>query len=128
MKQGMPSGDRYRARSLRQIATDAERRLWAHLRDRRLANFKFRRQQPIGRYIVDFVCFEAQIVVEADGSQHQAQGAYDSMRTEYLASRGYRVLRFWNNDMLARTGIVLDVIHQALMTPHPNPLPQGERE
>ncbi len=119
MKHGMRSEGRSRARNLRVTGTDAERRLWAHLRDRRLANCKFRRQQLIGRYIVDFVCFEARIVVEADGSQHQDQAAYDSTRTEYLASRGYRVLRFWNNDVLLRTEVVLDVIHQALMGPHP---------
>lgn len=112
---------------MRSASTDAEHRLWKHMRDRRANGYKFRRQQPVGRYIVDFICFEARLIVEADGGQHQEQGAYDSARTRYLESRGYRVLRFWNSDILARTESVLSAIHLALTTPHPDPLPQGER-
>ena len=88
-----------RARQLRVRQTDAERRLWFLLRDRRLNGAKFRRQMPIGTYVVDFVCQEAKLIVEVDGSQHADQVPYDNARTEWLGAVGYRVLRFWNNDL-----------------------------
>jgi very-short-patch-repair endonuclease len=88
-----------RARALRQTMTDAERRLWSALRDRRLEGYKFRRQYPIGPFILDFVCIEHRLVVEADGSQH-ADSEKDARRTAWLESRGWRVIRFWNNDIL----------------------------
>jgi very-short-patch-repair endonuclease len=87
-----------RARQLRARQTDAERRLWFLLRDRRLNGVKFRRQVPIGTYIVDFVCQEARLIVEVVGSQHADQIPYDTARTEWLGAVGYHVLRFWNND------------------------------
>ena len=80
--------------------TDAERLLWQHLRSRQLAGLKFRRQHPIGRYILDFVCLEAGLVIEVDGGQHGPQHSYDEARTAWLGQRGYRVLRFWNNEVL----------------------------
>jgi very-short-patch-repair endonuclease len=117
------------AQRLRESSTDAERRLWSRLRNRRLGGFKFRRQQPLGSYVVDFVCFEQRLIVEADGGQHAEQQGYDGVRTKFLESGGYRVLRFWNNDVLTRTEAVLEAIVTALdAPPHPNPLPQGERE
>ena len=87
-----------RARQMRREPTEAERRMWRLLRDRRLGGFKFRRQEQLGRYIVDFVCFEQKLIVELDGSQH-AESAYDRQRDAWLKSRGFTVLRFWNNEV-----------------------------
>jgi very-short-patch-repair endonuclease len=101
------------ARTLRQTSTDAEIRLWAMLRSRRLAGFKFRRQHPVGRYVADFVCTRYRLIVEADGGQH-ADNAADTDRTKWLESQGWRVLRFWNNDILANTEGVLEAILAAL--------------
>jgi very-short-patch-repair endonuclease len=100
------------ARELRRDATDAERRLWSALRDRRLRGYRFRRQHPIGNYIVDFVCTRHRLIVEADGSQHADSDA-DRRRTARLESEGWRVLRFWNNDILANTeGVVLAILQK----------------
>ena len=101
------------ARHLRQRMTDAERCLWLHLRDRRLQGFKFRRQHPLGPYVLDFVCLEARLVVEADGGQHQAN-QHDSQRDAWLQANGFVVLRFWNNDILSNTQGVLEVLSQTL--------------
>ncbi len=98
------------ARALRQRSTDAERLVWQHLRDRRLGNLKFRRQRPIGRYIVDFVCPECRLVVELDGSQHMENGEADAERTRNLVQAGYQVVRFWDNDVLRNTEAVLAAI------------------
>jgi len=98
------------ARGLRKRSTDAEQLVWQHLRDRRLGGFKFRRQHPIGRYIVDFVCTECRLVVELDGSQHMVNLTADEKRTRDLAQAGYRVLRFWDNDVLRNTDAVLAAI------------------
>lgn len=111
---------KHRARELRQRMTDAEQRLWYHLRARRLGGFKFRRQHAVGPYVVDFVCKEAKLIVEADGGQHAADGARDARRTRYLENRGYRVLRFWNDEVLRDTRAVLEGIEQAL-TPSQRP-------
>ena len=99
-----------RARKLRQNATDAETLLWRHLRDRRLAGFKFRRQHVIGHYIVDYVCPSEKLIVELDGGQHADRADYDERRTGYLESNGFRVVRFWNNDLLRDVDSVLVVI------------------
>ena len=99
-----------RARRLRKDLTDAERRLWSILRGRRLNEFKFRRQQPIGSYIVDFVCFERKLVIEVDGSQHQEQVNYDEERTKWLNSQGFEVLRLWNNQVLSDPDSVSEAI------------------
>src|SRR5689334_3037092 len=127
-----------RARKLRANSTDVELRLWHHLRSRSLAGFKFSRQEPIGPYIVDFVCREQKVVVEVDGSQH-ATDPRDASRDQWLVEHGYRVLRFWNNDVLTNTNGVLETILdrlQAEQPPHPassltlghRPLPaSGER-
>ena len=102
------------ARRMRHAPTDAECRLWLNLRACRLAGCKFRRQQPLGRFIVDFVCFERRVVVEVDGGQHVDARPEDAIRTEWLESQGYRVLRFWNDDVLLRTNLVLEEILRAL--------------
>ena len=111
-----------RARKLRRQSTDAERRLWTILRNRQFAGCKFRRQVPIGNYIVDFVCFEKKIVVELDGGQHQAKIEYDNDRTRWLQFAGFRVIRFWNNQVLSETDGVVQAILATLeekMPPSP---------
>ncbi|MGE0876669.1 MAG: endonuclease domain-containing protein [Burkholderiales bacterium] len=115
------------ARVLRRQATDAERRLWRELRGSRFMNMKFRRQHPIGRYVADFACVEAKLVVEVDGSQHlDREASQDAERTRVLNARGYRVLRFWNNDVLKHTEAVLERIAEAIAAPHtPGPSPRG---
>ncbi|WP_080901254.1 endonuclease domain-containing protein, partial [Rhodopseudomonas palustris] len=109
MRQPVSRQKRSFAKSLRANATDAEVALWRLLRSRRLAQLKFRRQVPIGPWIVDFVCFERRLIVEADGSQH-AESNDDRMRDRDLASRGFQVLRFWNNDILMQSQSVIEVI------------------
>ena len=99
-----------KARNLRKTQTDAEARLWQRLRNRRLANCKFRRQHPIGPYIADFVCIERRLVIEVDGGQHAAQEKKDNARTAYLESKGFRVVRFWNHDVLTEMDAVLERI------------------
>ena len=103
-----------RSRELRCRMTDAERLLWAMLRNRALDQCKFRRQVVIGRYIVDFVCLERRLVIELDGVQHAEQQAYDAERTEWLESDGYRVLRFWNEELFADPVAVERRIRRAL--------------
>ncbi|MBL8710053.1 MAG: endonuclease domain-containing protein [Rhodospirillaceae bacterium] len=98
------------ARALRRNATDAEKKLWSLLRDRRLVGWKFRRQVPLGPYVVDFYCSEARLVVEADGGQH-ANSCSDEHRTAWLGRNGYRVKRYWNNDILTNPeGIFIDLL------------------
>jgi very-short-patch-repair endonuclease len=111
------------ARKLRKSSTDAELRLWLHLKNRNLGGFKFRRQHPIRPYIVDFVCLEQSLIVELDGGQHAAQITRDAERTARLESMGFRLIRFWNDDVLKQTDAVLEEILRQLSTPHPNPLP-----
>jgi very-short-patch-repair endonuclease len=103
-----------RARRMRKDATDAERRIWALVRNRRLDGYKFRRQIWIGPFIADFVCEQPQLIVEIDGGQHSMQLSYDVARTRYFKARGYRVIRYWNNDVLARTEAVAESLRQAL--------------
>ena len=107
-----------RAKVLRRNMTEAEKLLWSQLRNARLGGFKFRKQQPIGPYIADFVCQEMRLIVEADGSQH-AESDHDARRDAFLMSKGYRVLRFWNNDIMANMRGVKEAILAALTGPHP---------
>jgi len=102
-----------RARQLRFDQTDAERRLWSALRSRRLAGYKFRRQRPIGPFIVDFVCIAHRLIIEADGGQY-ADNEADERRTAWLQKRGWHVIRFWNNEILANTEGVQETIPQVL--------------
>ena len=99
-----------RSRSLRRAQTDAETRLWHHLRDRRLAGCKFRRQFPLGTYFADFACPEKRLIVELDGGQHVEQAAQDEQRSDYLREQGFTVLRFWNDQVLLETDAVLEEI------------------
>ena len=103
--------------------TDAEQRLWRFLKRRQLLDFKFRRQHPFGDYIIDFVCLEAMLVVEVDGDQHNAQQAKDAVRTDHLKRAGFRVLRFWNNEVLSDIDSVTTVIWRALQALDPTPIP-----
>ena len=103
-----------RARELRKNLTDAEGKLWAHLRLRQIEGHKFRRQRPIGPYIVDFVCLEQRLVIEVDGSQHMQRASVDARRDAWLASVGFRVLRFWDNQVLDEMDAVTEVIAAAL--------------
>ena len=107
---------RNRVRRLRRDQTDAERKLWARLRDRQLHGAKFRRQHLIGSYMADFCCPEFCLVVEVDGGQHAEQAQADQRRDRLLAQRGYRVLRFWDNEVLSQTDAVLERIDEALRT------------
>jgi very-short-patch-repair endonuclease len=114
-----------RARELRQRSTDSERRLWHWLRNRQIDGVKFRRQVPIGVYVVDFVAADRRLVVEIDGGQHVLQEEYDRRRTVWLEAQGYQVIRFWSNEVLKNTEGVIEAISTALKLrpPHPDPLP-----
>ena len=102
------------ARDLRHNPTEAERRLWSALRNRLLDGYRVRRQAPIGPYVLDFVCSAKRLVIELDGGQHAAQQDHDLARTEWLSSHGFRVLRFWNTEVLQNTTGVLESIRQTL--------------
>lgn len=107
------------ARKLRVAQTDAETRLWFHLRGRRFAGHKFRRQYPLGPYIVDFICLQEGLVIEVDGGQHGERVHEDAKRTAYLECQGLRVLRFWNNDVLINMeGVLLTILNS--MSDPPN--------
>jgi very-short-patch-repair endonuclease len=109
---------------LRKSQTDAESIVWYNLRNRYLRNHKFRRQHVLHGYIVDFVCLKKRLVIELDGSQHMEQEEYDSLRTKTLENNGFKIIRFWNCDVLENLNGVLEVIYEALgvkSTPHPPP-------
>lgn len=109
------------ARRLRRNQTDAEKKLWNHLRSRQLGGFKFYRQYPVYPYYVDFLCREPKLIIELDGGKHNEDPAiiYDEKRTHLLESKGYRVIRFWNNDVLQNTQGVLKVIAENLSLTFP---------
>ena len=119
---------RDRARQLRHNQTEAEQRLWTRLRARQLCGAKFRRQHPIGHFIADFCCVEHGLIVELDGGQHAEQVEADQTRSAFLERRGYRVLRFWDNEVKEDIEAVLEQIAAVLSDPHPNPLPVRARE
>jgi very-short-patch-repair endonuclease len=109
------------SRRLRTTQTDAERMLWRELRLKQFAGYKFRRQHPVGKYIVDFACLEAGLCVEVDGSQHADQPPYDEVRARFLSSRGFTVLRFWDNQVLTQIDSVKQAIWNALQDKKPPP-------
>jgi very-short-patch-repair endonuclease len=120
------------SKTLRKRATDAENRLWFHLRGKQLEGVKFRRQEPIGDYIVDLVTFEKRLVIEIDGSQHaeEIEKDKDRQRDEWLRSQGFRVLRFWSNEVLQNLEGVLEAIRENCLR-HPPltpPIKGGENE
>ena len=110
---------RERSRNLRASMTNAERKLWRALRLRQLDSLRFRRQFAIGRYIVDFVCLEARIIVELDGGQHDAQRNYDAARDRWLTEQGFQVIRIWNNAVTQNVAGVAEAILRAVRHPHP---------
>ena len=103
-----------RARSLRRKSTDAEILLWQHLRDRRLLGLKFRHQVPIGNYIVDFFCEDVKMIIELDGGQHMEKELYDQVRSDWLVANGFRVVRYWNNDISNKLDAVLENLFSLL--------------
>ena len=124
-KPPLPTRSLEHARELRRHLTDAERKLWERLRAGRLAGLKFRRQHPVPPYVADFYCDAAGLVIELDGSQHTPDG--DAVRTRWLESRGLRVLRFWDHEVLGQ----LDAVLQAILMPsatRPSPQPLSRRE
>ena len=119
------------ARELRNNSTDTERLLWRYLKNRQVVGVKFRRQQPIEAYIVDFVSFDKRIVIELDGGQHAENEEYDGQRDACLYANGFVVLRFWNNEIIENIEGVLEVIRDQCLRvapPPPTPLPQGAGE
>ena len=105
---------RDRARQLRRDQTDVESKLWSRLRARQLSGAKFRRQYPIGAFIADFCCYERRLVIELDGGHHAELGDADQSRTDFFVSQGYRVLRFWNNEVIENIDGVLGQIAHTL--------------
>lgn len=104
-------------KALRKKPTDAEKLLWHYLRLKQMEGLKFRRQQPIDNYIVDFICFEKRIIIEADGGQHAEQKERDIERDTYLQKQGFKVLRFWNNEVLQNIEGVLETIRKECLSP-----------
>ena len=115
----VPQELKNRARELRSNQTDVEAKLWRRLRDRQVFGVKFRRQHPIGPYIVDFCCPDRDLVVVLDGGQHVEQASADQARTRFLESEGYRVVRFWNHEVLSQADAILAEIARLLSNPHP---------
>jgi very-short-patch-repair endonuclease len=113
------------ARGLRRNATDAEKALWQRLSRRQTGGFKFRRQQPIGKYVVDFVTFDKKLVIELDGGQHKIQKDEDKKRDKWFEEQGFRVLRFWNNDLFENLEGILELVREKLLSPSPDPSRQG---
>jgi adenine-specific DNA-methyltransferase len=127
MKEIPMESARDRARALRRRMTNAERSLWQLLRVRQIDGHKFRRQVPLGRHIADFVCHEMRLVIEVDGGQHVASAPSEVERTRFLEAEGYRVLRFWNNEVLANPEGVRTTIAEELQRGHPRPGPPPSR-
>jgi very-short-patch-repair endonuclease len=118
-----------RARQLRKNPTDAERLLWRKLRFWQIDGLKFRRQQPLGHYIGDFICLEKRLVIEVDGGQYAEQGDYDARRDAWLREQGFTVLRFWNNDVLKNfEGVIAKIFETLKSSPFLSPSPQGGRK
>jgi very-short-patch-repair endonuclease len=119
--------NRSKAKELRASMTEAEQRLWFYLRARRFENRKFRRQVPMGPYIVDFVCEQARLIVEVDGGQHVEQRRYDDQRTQWLRAQGYEVVRFWNDEVMRNIDAVGEALSRALTKSNPLPRPLSQR-
>ena len=129
-KPPLPTRTRDTSRRLRSTQTDAENKLWYHLRAGRTLGMKFRRQHPVPPYVADFACIDAMLIVELDGGQHAEEG--DAARTAFLEGQGFHVLRFWDNDVLNKTEAVLEAIVNAVenrtLSPGPSPGGRGEQE
>lgn len=114
---------RSHAKQLRRTLTQEERRLWYLLRSRRFSRYKFRRQHPVGHYILDFACCEARLAIELDGGQHEERYKYDVQRTVWLNQKGWKIIRFWNNALWQNEEAVLEKIFEALQMLLPSPRP-----
>jgi very-short-patch-repair endonuclease len=121
MKKYPMDGAHERARALRREMTEAETKLWRMLRSRQIEGHRFRRQVPLGRYIADFVCHEARLIVELDGGQHDSLSQQEADRSRFLQSEGYRVMRFWNDEVLENPEGVHAMIVENVRRPHPHP-------
>lgn len=123
-----PQGIVVKAKDLRQRMTEPEKVLWHWLQDKKFFGFKFRRQTPLGPYIADFLCSERMLIIEVDGDihKHPEKKTKDKEREQYLAFHGFRLIRFTNADVLHSTEEILTKIKNALLAPHPSPLPEGE--
>lgn len=116
------------ARKLRNNMTEAEEYIWYMLRSKNIRGLKFRRQQPIGKFIVDFVCFENKLIIEIDGGQHNVNKEYDHRRDEWLQNQGFKVMRFWNSEVIENRPAVLEKISDFCFHPSPTPpIKGGER-
>ena len=120
LRTDLPADALQKARALRGQQTDAEKRLWSRLRRKQVAGARFRRQMPVGPYIVDFACPSARLIVEVDGGQHGSDSKPDTRRDAWFHARGWRVLRFWNNQVLAETDSVVDEIYRAVRGSNPD--------
>ena len=109
------------AQKLRTNMTDAERLLWDQLKQKQIHGAKFRRQYPIGRYVVDFICLEKDLIIEIDGGQHSESKEADLQRDQWLKKKGFKVLRFWNHEIFKNLEGVKQVIEKNVLEPHPNP-------
>ena len=107
--------------------TDAEKKLWKHLRLKQLESYRFRRQFPLGEYIVDFICLEKKLIIEVDGGQHSDLSDYETERNQWLEKQNFQILRFWNNQVLNEIESVVEIILN-ILTPHLYPPPQGGRK
>ena len=116
------------ARNLRRKSTEAEKILWQKLRDKQLEGFKFRRQQAIGQYLVDFVNFERKLVIERNGGQHSVEKDKDRQRDQWLQAQGFAILRYWNNKIFENLEGELEVIRERLLSPSLNPSHQGRED
>ena len=125
---GVRADAKAKARELRCQMTEAETLLWLQLKGRRFQGFKFRRQRPLGPYILDFVCLKAGLVIEIDGGQHSGQQTYDQARTALIETQGLTVIRFWNHEVMNETPAVLEKIWQSLQALTPTLSRQRERE
>lgn len=121
LRRGKLKLNRIRAQGMRHVPTDAENKFWRQVRARRLREHKFKRQVLIGSYIVDFVCIERRLVVELDGGQHDLNKGYDQARNSFLAFKGFRVLRFWNDEVLRNMDGVVEGVLRALDEKPPSP-------
>jgi very-short-patch-repair endonuclease len=121
MKKQPSKGAHERARTLRREMTEAEKRLWQRLRYRQMRGYRFRRQVPIGSFIADSVCQEARLIVGVDGGRHDTRSELEACPTRFLESEGYRILRFWNNEVLENPDGVQEEIAQYLRRVHPHP-------
>jgi len=113
----------HQAGELRKELTPAERKLWAHLRNNQLKGINFRRQHAVGKYIPDFCAVQEKLIIELDGSQHLEQEEYDAERTKYLEEQGYKVIRFWNNQVMNDMNGVILAITNAINPPPPPSAP-----